>query len=78
MSNGDNLSGTEGGNVSPPEIVITESAGRIINQIEEILDYLISWIDLSADDDLFYYKFREALDLYELLQIEVLAASDIS
>ncbi len=77
MSSRDDLSGTEGGMVNPPEIVITESAGGIIIRIEEILDYLISRKDLNPDDDIFYFKFREALDLYDLLMYEVLAASEI-
>lgn len=78
MSNRDNFSNTADGMVNPPEIVITESAGGKIIIIEEILDYLISRKDLNLDDDLFYFKFREALDLYDLLLNEVMAASEIS
>ncbi|PKL19135.1 MAG: hypothetical protein CVV49_02335 [Spirochaetae bacterium HGW-Spirochaetae-5] len=78
MSSRDNFSDTAEGRANPPEIVITESAGKIIITIEEILDYLISRKDLNPDDNLFYFKFREALDLYDLLLEEVLAASEIS
>jgi Fe-S-cluster containining protein len=74
----DYLNGIKGDADNPPEIVITESAGRMIIMIEEILDYLISREDLNPADDISYGKFREVLDLYELLQIEVLAASNIS
>ena len=78
MSSRDDLRGTAEGRVNSPEIVITESARGIIILIEEILDYLISRKDINPHDDLFYFKFREALDLYDLLLNEVLAASEIS
>ncbi len=78
MSSKCNLKDTDGYPVNPPDIVMTESAGRIIIRIEEILDYLINEENLHPADDIFYNKFREVLDLYDLLQYDVLAASEIN
>jgi len=63
---------------SPPAIIITESARILLGQIEDILADLVNRTDLYPSDDEFYDKYRQLLDLYDILQHQILDASGIN
>jgi len=69
-----------GGNdiCSSPILNITETSSMMIKKLQDILDELIKRVDLFPSDDEFYYKYLSFLNLYDILQKEVIAESGIS
>ncbi len=67
-----------GDSVNPPEFVMTEYSQSLLCSIEKLLDDLLNRTDLIPSSDEFYCKFREILDIYDRLQLEVLKASGIN